>query len=226
MTIKFGKDGKITIEPTPGNVKAIAELVLQQFEERLASRQRKNPDWSPEKQRKFARRDLIKNADELTNQVIEICRQALKARPEHHRHDLLGRLLMRPIEPHMSDDADDTEKLPRQLIKPVLAAVRTIMGEVSYSNLNEFSVKPSLEFCVVHDLERAVIDWDEFYNQNLVNILLIRLRNALKRWAADQEDVPEAFTRLVNNKREADNRSLFVPAHWHLLKQDWEIPET
>ena len=33
MTIKFGKDGKITIEPTPGNVKGIAELVLQQFEE-------------------------------------------------------------------------------------------------------------------------------------------------------------------------------------------------
>lgn len=225
MSIKYGKDGKVVLELTEGNVRGLAELVLQHYEEKWDALAATKPGISRKEGRSRALASLMFDIDTLKTNIEAACKAALGGRPDtSDRADLLGRLLIRPVEPFFTDEADAADGVPRHLIGSILGAIREILGEESYHRLNEFSVKPSLEYCLVHDLETAQIDWEEFYSRNLSNLLMIRFRNVVRQWMKDQESPAHAFAKLVNKTYEpyGDERA-FRPDDWEFLCNGWEL---
>jgi len=223
MSIEYGKDGQIVLHLTNGNVRGIAELVKQRFEDVLAQKEL-HSEGSPRDLRNQAWDEIIADIKGLSQLIHDSSCHALKTSPQSpSRHDLLGRMLMFPLEPHMSNDPTDKDGFPRQFIAPVLEIMKKIIGEDRYKNINDFSVKPSLDFCIVHDLQRSVIDWDEFYNQSLISLLRTRVRNALKRWLDEGEHRPELFMSMVNESLSEDSGVRpFGATDWALLQRCWK----
>jgi len=217
MTIRYEKDGTFSLVTSEGNLEGLTQIVLGAFEEKLLIRERERPDLPTERQRALAREDLLAEVSGLVARVNETCRRALAAVPSGTgRVDLVGRILMRPLEPAM-----ETGGFPRHLIAPVLSALRHIIGEDSYEKLNEYSARPNLELCVVHELAGPQFDWDAFYQRNLRNIIWKRCHNALTRWIAEREAGVTALVDLINARFEEDAGRAFTAEDWRLLEESW-----
>lgn len=224
MSIQLNQQGKITLEPTNGNVLGITEIVLQHFEKTLLELQERHPELLPDALRAMARDELEKNIQRVTEVVVDSCRKAMMSRPEDAlRKDLVGRILIHRLESRLGDDLTCTKNFPRQFIPAILNTVREIIGDTHYNNLNEHSVRPSLEYCIVHELGQSKIAWDDFYNQNLVSILLIRLKNIIKRWLQATPTRLQEFIDTVNAQLETEHHGFFNQVHCELLLDSWGL---
>lgn len=226
MSISLNPQGKITLEPTNGNVLGITEIVLQHFEKTIHEMEERHPSASGEELRALARDELEKNIHRVTEVIADSCRKAMMSRPEDAlRKDLIGRILIHRLEDSLSNDLTCDKSFPRQFIPAILRTVRAIIGETHYNNLNEHSVRPSLEYCVVHELGQSKISWDDFYNQNLVSILLIRIKNIIKRWLLDEDGRLDLFMETINAHLEEEHAGYFTYEHCRLLLESWGLSE-
>ncbi len=220
MSISYNPQGRISLEPTRGNLLGLTDIVLRYYERTLAELERSHPHYEPEQLRAMARDWLDQHMDLVTEAVQQACREAMMAGPEDRlRRDILGRILFHRLEHRFSDDPHDLTGFFRGFVSPVLQVMRAIIGESQYDNLNEHSARPSLEYCTIHELSATKINWDDFYNQNLVNILLVRIRNLLRRWLSEPA-APQRFIDLVNQHTAS---ALFGTAHFAMLMTAWGL---
>lgn len=220
MSITYNPQGRISLEPTRGNLLGLTEIVLRYYERTLTELERNYPHYEPERLRAMARDWLEQHIDLVTETVHQACREAMMARPEDSlRRDLLGRILFHRLEHRFGDDPSDATSFYRGFVPAVLHAVRAIIGETQYDNLNEHSARPSLEYCTIHELSATKINWDDFYNQNLVNILLVRIRNLLRRWLSEPAR-DQRFMDLVNEHMDS---VVFGPSHFTMLITAWGL---
>ncbi len=221
MSITYNPQGRITLEPTRGNLLGLTKILLRTYERTIEDLERTHPQHEPARLRAMARDWLEQHIDQVTETVQQACREAMMARPEDTlRRDLLGRILFHRLEDRFGDDPVDETTFFRGFVQPVLLVVRELIGETQYDNLNEYSARPSLEFCTVHELSASKVNWDDFYNQNLVNILLVRIRNLLRRWlSAPDQDL--RFIALVN--AHLDGSVKFETRHFTMLISAWGL---
>lgn len=225
MSITYNPQGKITLEPTKGNVLGITEIVLQHFERTLKHLEKSNASLSPEALRQLARDTLEQNIEEVTERVLESCRNAMMSRPEDAlRRDLVGRILFHRLEDKLTNDMENANGFPRAFTSPVLKTVRAIIGDTHYNNLNEHSARPSLEYCVVHELGESRISWEDFYSQNLVSILLVRIKNLVNRWMHAEPGRKRLFMETVNAHLEKSEWS-FGDKDFQMLMETWGVAD-
>lgn len=227
MSISYNQNGKIVFEPTDGNVLGLTEIVLRHFEKTIRMLEKDHPGLSHAEYRRRAREAIETDIQPLTKVVLESCRKAMEYRPDSLlRQDLVGRILFHRLEAYITQREGEEQKFPRSFIKPVLRTMRTIIGEANYETLNELSARPSLEYCVVHELRGSSISWEEFYQQNLVNILMIRIKNILKRWLEEEPERQALFLETVNTHIKSGGTRSFTEQDFKLLMGSWGVLET
>lgn len=223
MSITYNAQGKITLEPTNGNILGITEIVLQRFERTVTRLEAAHPHLDGPAIRRMARDLLEQNIETVTAAVRDSCRKAMMTRPEDAlRKDLVGRILFHRMEDMLTDDMHSEKGFARAFTEPVLMTVRDIIGDTHYDNLNEHSARPSLEYCVVHELGASKISWEDFYNQNLVGILLVRIKNLVKRWLAADPGHKRRFIDSVNQHM-AHGGPHFDERNFQTLMRVWGV---
>lgn len=223
MSITYNKQGKIVLEPTAGNILGITEIVLLYFENTMADLEDEFPQLDQKELRRLASDSVESKIERVSKAVEESCRKAMMTLPEDAlRRDLVGRILFHRLEEQLSDNMKNELGFSRSYIAPVLKTVRGIIGETQYNNLNEHSIRPSLEYCVVHELDKSEISWETFYSLNLVSLLLVRIKNIIKIWLSKDPERMSQFIEIVNDHN-INKSHPFGPNDFQMLMKAWGV---
>lgn len=195
MGIELTGGGDFKLEVTPNNIERIADGLIALLREHYA------PLVEPVHH--GALQDAVSElVPELTARIKAECRKAFQAEPDlNQRKDLMGRVLIHKILVDISEDERRVDLFTHQWARPLLFAVRSALGEERYDFLNNVLRNTLLNHCVVRDLKTSTVNWNEFYNEKMIDISLKKtklLRNQLE----NEADGRKKFLDNINSQIE------------------------
>lgn len=211
------------IDVTEPNMAELTKLVLERCQEVYARIQGEQPDQDGATTFAATLQEVAEAPDTIAEQVRSVCRAAMLKEPNlRSRKDLVGRVLINQVLSEQDEDHPAVLQIKEFYLRPILAAVRTIIGEDRYSFFNDMLRENLINNCVVRDLNTAVVDWNNFFDHKAVMLVLKKTAH-IRRWLAEQEKGQQAFIDLVNTQIENAETPAFDSEHFSILMEAWNI---
>ena len=211
------------LDITESNISYITEIVLQEFIKKLQKEKQKNPRHAFDKILRTTHDQVLTNNDVIVSLVQQACRDAILMEPNlRDREDLFGRILVQCI--LGSDLPNDRWKsrFEAHFIRPLLVNVREVLGESNYIYFNNVLKETLYNHCVIRDLKHAEIDWNEFFSQHTVTLML-RKTLLVKKWLESSEENRDTFINKMNTfLKDTESLVSFVEGDLEIILQCWD----
>ncbi|PIE88979.1 MAG: hypothetical protein CR997_13355 [Acidobacteria bacterium] len=163
---------------------------------------------------------LPKAVDPIHNRILAACESALNQVPNQtNRKNLFGRALIEKIIVYPETKTKWLNWFKKNYLNPFLQEVRISMGAQNFDYFNDLLDMALQNECMIHDLEKAHLDWSAFFLHTRVNLMLTKARK-LRQWLcnANNQDV---FLESINKKSKKGIRPFSSKDLWHILDA-WE----